>query len=536
LIQIHNAHGKLFLSVFSLLLLAMVTYSGAFMKESHAASNTHIVAAGDWGCSKNTEETMKLAQSMNPQLLLALGDYSYEKTATCWLNLIKPVDSITKINIGNHEVESDGLVNTYLSHYGLSKQFYSYDIKNVHVLTMSTEEKFETDSEQYSFVVNDLRNAANNPDIKWIIVSMHYPFYASPNTCKESDCAGNEEYRELYHPLFDKYGVNLVLQGHVHNYQRSYPLNFNQESSSNPLVTSTSKANYENPKGVIFAIVGTGGVNLHGLSGSASFMAYQQDSKFGILDMHFSDNKLDAKFVTNDGAPLDHFSISKTAKKKIIERISDNIVTDSKVKVVSDEEKSKTKPLIEKDQNGKPTITFKDENAAALTDKTKTMTDEKVQEDKPAVTFKDENAAALTDKTEPKTDELKVQEDKPAMTPKLSNDPPKDDKSMLVSEEKIEQADSNNNNNNNKPTMTTKLSNDPPTDDKPISQNSQDKSESSDQGKLTNDKPPVGGFDQQKENTEQTDNNEFVDPDTDTDSDTGTNINTNEKDPFAPLK
>ena len=30
-----------------------------------------------------------------------------------------------------------------------------------------------------------------------------------------------------------------------------------------------------------------------------------------------------------------------------------------------------------------------------------------VQEDKPAVTFKDENAAALADKTEPKTDELK---------------------------------------------------------------------------------------------------------------------------------
>jgi hypothetical protein len=477
------------------------------MKESHAASGTHIVAAGDWGCSKNTEETVKLAQSMNPQLLLALGDYSYEKTATCWLDLIKPVDSITKINFGNHE-DSDNLINAYSNHFGLSKQFYSYDVHNVHVLTMSTEEKFETDSEQYSFVVNDLRNAANNPDIKWIIVNMHYPFYASPNTCKESDCAGNEEYRDIYNPLFDKYGVDLVLQGHVHNYQRSFPLNFNQESSSKPLVTSTSKTDYQNPNGVIFAIVGTGGVNFHGLSGSAPFMAYQQDSKFGVLDMHFSDNKLDAKFVTNDGATLDHFSISKTVKKKIIERISDNIVTDSKVKVVSDEKKSKTKPVIEKDQNGKP-----------------------------AITFKDENAAALTDKTEPKADELKVQEDKPAMTPKLSNDPPKDEKSMLLSEEKIEQADNNNDNNNiNKPAMTPKLSNDPPTDDKPISQNGQDKSESSDQGKLTNYKPPVGGFDQQKGNTEKTDINEFVDPDTDTDTDTGTKINTNEMDPFAPLK
>ena len=525
MVQPRNVHARLLFSAVILLLLAVVIYSSPFLQKGLAASGTHIVAAGDWGCSKNTEKTVKLAQSMNPQLLLALGDYSYEKTATCWLNLIKPVESITKINFGNHE-DSDSLLNSYLSHFSLTKQFYSYDIQNVHVLTMSTEEKFETDSEQYSFVVNDLRNAANNPDTKWIIVNMHYPFYASPNTCKESDCAGNEEYREIYHPLFDKYGVDLVLQGHVHNYQRSYPLNFNQESSSKPLVTSTSKADYQNPNGVIFAIVGTGGVNFHGLSGSAPFMAYQQDSKFGILDMHFSDNKLDAKFVTNDGSTLDHFSMSKTAKKKIIERISDNIVTDSNVKVVSDEKKSKAKPVIETDQNGKPTITFKDENA--VTDKTKTMTDEKVQEDKPAVTFKDENSAALADKTEPKTDEPKVQEDKPAITTKLSNDLPKDDKSMLVSKEKIEQADSN----NNKPAITTKPSIDPPTDDKPISQNSKDKSESSDQGKATNDKPPVGGFDEQLGNTDQSDNNEFVDPDTDT----GTNININEKDPFAPLK
>ena len=70
---------------------------------------------------------------------------------------------------------------------------------------------------------------------------------------------------------------------------------------------------------------------------------------------------------------------------------------------------------------------------------------------------------------------------------------------MLVSKEKIEQADSN----NNKPAITTKLSNDPPTDDKPISQNSKDKSESSDQGKPTKDNPPVGGFGQQIGNNDE---------------------------------
>jgi predicted MPP superfamily phosphohydrolase len=531
LIKIQNTHAKLYLSIFSLLLLVIVTYAPASFQKVLAASDTSdtsMVAAGDWGCSDNTEKTVQNVRNFNPKFLLALGDFSYDKTSTCWLNVMKPLESITKISIGNHD-DSDTLLNSYLNQFRLTKQHYSFDIKNVHVLTTSTEEEYKPNSDQYNFVVNDLRNAANNPDIKWIVVTMHNPFYSSPNECKASGCEGDKDFRESFHPLFDKYGVDLVLQGHVHNYQRSLPLAFNQEESGKPIVTSTSKTDYNNPGGAIFAIVGTGGVSLHGLSGKAPFMASQQDSKFGILHMHFSDDKIDAKFVTNDGETLDHFSISKTAKKKIIERISDNIASDTKTKEVSYKDEAKAKPVIEKDQNGKPAITFKlDENAAAVTDKTQKKTDElKVQEDKPAVTFKlDENAAAVTDKTQKKTDELKVQEDKPAVTTKLSNDSPKEDKSMLISDEQIQQAD-----NNNKPAMTTKLSNDPPTDDKPISQNTQDKSETSDQVKPANDKPAIGGISQQIENTDQSDNDEFVD----TDTDSGITINTNEKDPFSSL-
>ena len=510
MIQIQNTHTKLFLTVFSLLLLVIVTYTSASFQKVLAASDTTMAAAGDWGCSDNTEKTVQNVRNLNPKLLLALGDFSYDKTSTCWLSVMKPIESITKISMGNHE-DSDTLLNSYLNQFRLSKQYYSFDTNNVHVLIMSTEEEFEPNSDQYNFVINDLRNAANNPDIKWIVVNMHNPFYSSPNECKASGCEGDKDFRESFHPLFDKYGVDLVLEGHVHNYQRSFPLAFNQQKSAEPILTSAGNTDYNNPSGAIFAIVGTGGVNLHGLSDKAPFMAFQQDSKFGVLYMHFSDDKIDAKFVTNEGETLDHFSISKTAKKKIIERISDNIPSDTKTEAVSYKDEAKAKPVIEKDQNGKPAITFKpEEGAAAVSDKTEPKTAEVV----------------VKDKAEPKTDELKVQEDKPAMTTKLSNDSPKEDKSMLISDEQIEQAD-----NNNKPAMTTKLSNDPPTDDKQISQNGQDKSESSDQGKPTNDKPAVGGISQQTGNTDQSDNDEFVD----TDTDTGTNINTNEKDPFASL-
>src|SRR6476661_673117 len=409
---IENISLKLLISVLPLLLLlTMVAYTPPFLHKVLAATDTHIAAAGDWGCSSNTEKTVNNVKSKNPQLLLALGDYSYEKTSTCWLDLIKPVDSITKVNLGNHE--DHGLVDSYLSHFGLSSPFYSYNINNVHVLTMATEEKFDTNSEQYNFVVNDLRNAANNPDIKWIIVTMHSPFYSSPNTFKEFDC-GRDEACQLYHPLFDKYGVDLVLQGHVHNYERSFPLKFNQATPSNPIVTSTTKTDYENPDGEIFAIVGTGGVNLHGLSDSAPFIASQQDSNFGILDIHLSDNKLDAKFVTNDGVIDDHFSISKTAKKKIIERISDNIVTDTNVKQVSDKGDTKAKPVIVKDENGKPTIGYisTDTNSKQLSDKQYTKA-KPLSEDKPTITYKlndntvtDTNAKQLSDKQDTKAKPL----------------------------------------------------------------------------------------------------------------------------------
>ena len=445
MVQIQNIHAKLVLSLISLLLLALVTDSGSgsFLQKGLAASDTRIVASGDWHCTSDAQKAVNLAKSMNPQLILGLGDYSSEKTKDCWVNLIKPVASITKIAIGNHDDHYDGLADSYLKHYGLSKQFYSFDIKNVHVLTMATEEEFEAGSEQYNFVVNDLRKAANNPDTKWIMVTMHHPFYSSPNECNLSDCQGDEELSKTYHPLFDKYGVDLVLQAHVRNYQRSFPLDFNQESPSKPIVTSTNKGEYKNPDGIIFAIVGTGGGELkHDLDGQSPFMAYQQDSKFGILDMRFSENNLDAKFVAIDGSTMDQFSIAKTAKKAVIERISDDTFSDTNIKQVSDNKVTKAKPLAQQEvTEDKPAITFKlDEEEATTDTKAKPLADQaKVQEDKPSITFKlDEEEATTDTKAKPLADQVEQEQDKPAMTVKLGDDPPTDDKPISLGEEKVD--------------------------------------------------------------------------------------------------
>ena len=93
--------------------------------------------------------------------------------------------------------------------------------------------------------------------------------------------------------------------------KEDYPIACNPRNFSSPIVTSASESNYNNPEGQIYVIVGTGGVNLQGLSGKTSYMANQQDSKFGVLAMRFSENKLNANFLSNNGSILDQFNITK---------------------------------------------------------------------------------------------------------------------------------------------------------------------------------------------------------------------------------
>ena len=135
--------------------------------------NFNIGTVGDWGCNSNTQSTVNNIVGKNIELVLALGDYSYESTANCWLSIVDPIDHKMKITIGNHDDISSSLLNQYMNHFGLSKQFYSFDYQNVHFVLMSTEVSFGIGSEQYNFVNNDLSKASEDPNIDWIVVLYH---------------------------------------------------------------------------------------------------------------------------------------------------------------------------------------------------------------------------------------------------------------------------------------------------------------------------------------------------------------------------
>jgi glucose/arabinose dehydrogenase/predicted MPP superfamily phosphohydrolase len=286
-------------------------------------SDFNIAATGDWSCTHNTKNTVENIINKSPELVLGLGDYAYRNDAACWLEIIKPIESKMKIVIGNHddranvdgiEVPSKQRLEQYMNQFNLTEQFYSFDYQNVHFLAIATEDSYEKDSMQYRFVQNDLKNAASSNKTDWIVVFYHRIAYTSPG-----NVGSVGDFRDTYHPLFDKYGVDIVLQAHTHNYQRSFPISYNTGNSSNPIVTDNAISNYDDPNGQIFAIVGTGGSNvIHNLTGAPAKFTAKQFYGYGFLNLDFTQNgtTLVGEFHDNDKTTKDRFSITKSNIKQ----------------------------------------------------------------------------------------------------------------------------------------------------------------------------------------------------------------------------
>ncbi len=283
----------------------------------------NFAAVGDWGCTAMANNTVKNILYKDPELVLGLGDYSYQDKADCWLRLTDPLDHKLKIAIGNHDTHvyvnstngtnaypSPLLLQQYMDHFNLTRQFYSFDYQNVHFLAISNEIPYERGSDQYRFVNSNLKKAASDPNINWIVVFYHKLAYTSPTTVESIP-----NFTNIYHPLFEKYDVDLVLQGHSHNYQRTFPIIYNNRLSSEPFATDSEINNYLDPAGQIFATVGTGGISdVHNFTAPPSNYTAAQFNAFGFLNIDIIHNGtiLEGNFYENNGTIKDHFKIIKS--------------------------------------------------------------------------------------------------------------------------------------------------------------------------------------------------------------------------------
>src|SRR5919107_1556238 len=249
------------------------------------STNFKFAAAGDWGCKDRTSDTVDNILDKAPEIVLGLGDYSYDDSADCWFDVVNPIDDRMKIIIGNHDHREVGKLPKYMNHFGLTEQYYSFDYRNIHFLALSTEIPFDVNSAQYKFVNNDVSKAGSNPNIDWIIVYYHRPMYTIPS-----------------------------IHSAISSLRRTYHIKFNSVNPRHPIETSTNTTAYTDLHGgQIFATVGTGGASLYSFTGKEDYFV-KQHKGFGILNVDITNNgkTLTGKFYpNNNGKIVDQFTIYK---------------------------------------------------------------------------------------------------------------------------------------------------------------------------------------------------------------------------------
>jgi hypothetical protein len=125
---------------------------------------------------------------------------------------------------------------------------------------------------QTRWLEKTLREAHEDQTVDWIIVQMHQDALSSSKTGNGSD----RGIREAWLPLFDQYGVDLVLCGHDHDYERSWPVrgcnhNVGTEVATgatvdtlqpNPVTTTVpADGTFDTKQGTIHLILGGGGTS-----------------------------------------------------------------------------------------------------------------------------------------------------------------------------------------------------------------------------------------------------------------------------------
>ncbi len=253
--------------------------------------------------------TAKRVLEANPAFNLVAGDIAYDSW-TSWFNMMEPVSSTrpTMASRGNHDTPA-----AFLEHfeYPNNERWYSFDYGNAHFIALETDYDIPGTTQnpaQLAWLENDLKAAAANPSRVWTVVYFHFPAFSYG-----TDHGGTAEVVSSFVPLFDLYHVDLVIDAHAHNYQRSYPL-------KNKVVTDTSKNIYTDPTGTIYALVGTGGRNLRALKTTVpSWAAFGSASLFGFLRVTVNGSTLTAEQINNtDGQPYDHFTIIKGPKSDTV--------------------------------------------------------------------------------------------------------------------------------------------------------------------------------------------------------------------------
>ena len=265
-----------------------LTLSGAF-GSSQTRTESTLIAAGDIASCEESgdEQTAKLVQTMlekTAATVAALGDLVYptgklETYKNCygpnWGQFLKQ----TKAAIGNHDY-AGGTSQGYAAYFGAAagpnpEHYYSYNLGKWHVIVLNSNcwavGGCETGSKQYKWLQADLEKNPNDCTLAY----WHHPRFSSA-------LHGNNNFMQDVWALLANSGVELVLNGHDHDYERFAPLNANGKPSE---------------KGTREFVVGTGGKNEYPFLITKAGSQIRKTNVFGVLELKLKTSSYDWRFV-----------------------------------------------------------------------------------------------------------------------------------------------------------------------------------------------------------------------------------------------
>jgi len=206
---------------------------------------------------------------------------------------------------------------------------FSFNYGNAHYTIIDSNPYVDwTNNELIEWVKNDLASAKG---ATWRFVIFHHPGFSSSHDHFE------QQHMRLLSPVFEAGKVDVVFNGHVHNYQRSFPLTFapikqgilllggkDNKTIRGRLVTGDWKLDKTfdgktntKPKGIIYIITGAGGQELYNPEQNGDPDSWQKFTDKFISDTHsltfaeVTGSTLTIKQISTQGKQIDSFVITK---------------------------------------------------------------------------------------------------------------------------------------------------------------------------------------------------------------------------------
>ena len=147
--------------------------------------------------------------------------------------------------------------------------WYAFTVGSVRVISLANDDICYQDGgnsyvrgysqgAQKAWLEAELSTARHDPNIDWVVVCMHQVAISTADRFNGADLGVREEWL----PLFDRHGVDLVVCGHEHHYERSHPLRGHEANATlTPTATATRTDVIDTTKGCVHMVIGGGGTS-----------------------------------------------------------------------------------------------------------------------------------------------------------------------------------------------------------------------------------------------------------------------------------